>query len=208
MKMYGFKDVNILDSYVFRRLSTSAFSQMEIMSRAAQCTAPGIAGTCMGPKARRQKQPSFVTCYTGNNQHVFIMEILYTKECAWPGQFNQVIVALDLSCHCLSKTFAVPGATKKTAEVTKFGHSPSPLVPTMQMLPAGAGMVFLLGETLKVALSPHFPLNAGSRRMCLERRKSKYAKGSSSIRNVQVSEPHWNIYYKPSRSKRTKISRR
>ncbi|KAK0454289.1 hypothetical protein EV421DRAFT_409130 [Armillaria borealis] len=125
MKMDGFKDAKRLDSYVFRHFTTSAFTQMENMSGAAQRAAPDITGAWMGTKAIMSKaslditreggnDTPFVTYYT-DNDHLLIMEILDVKQCSWPEPSDKFMQQL------------------KTSQETKFGHSPNgPLVPMMQ----------------------------------------------------------------------------
>ncbi|PBK86557.1 hypothetical protein ARMGADRAFT_1047817 [Armillaria gallica] len=132
MKMDGYKDAKRMDSYVFRHFTTSAFTQMENISGAAQRAAPDITGAWMGTKATMSKaslditreggnDTPFVTYYT-DNDHLLIMEILDVKQCSWPEPSDKFMKQL------------------KTSQETKFGHSPNartktilgPLVPMMQ----------------------------------------------------------------------------
>ncbi|KAK0241059.1 hypothetical protein EDD85DRAFT_763497, partial [Armillaria nabsnona] len=116
MKMDGYKDAKRLDSYVFRHFITSAFTQMENMSGAAQ-VAPDITGAWMGTKATMSKaslditreggkDTPFVTYYTDNN-HLLIMEILDVKQCSWAEPSDKFMKQLN------------------TSQETKFGHSPN-----------------------------------------------------------------------------------
>ncbi|SJK98189.1 uncharacterized protein ARMOST_01450 [Armillaria ostoyae] len=118
MRMDGFKDAKILDSYVFRHLATSAFTQIENMSGAAQKAAPDITDAWMGTKAIMSKaslditreggiDTPFVTYFTSDNDHLLIMEILNVKQCSWPEPSDKFMKQL------------------KTSQETKFGHSPN-----------------------------------------------------------------------------------
>ncbi|PBK86528.1 hypothetical protein ARMGADRAFT_529868 [Armillaria gallica] len=92
------------------------------MSGAAQRAAPDITDAWMGTKTTMSKallditreggkDTSFVTYHT-DNDHLLIMEILDVKQCSWPEPSDKATVDLDVSCRCLSQSFAVHEATK------------------------------------------------------------------------------------------------
>ncbi|SJK98183.1 uncharacterized protein ARMOST_01444 [Armillaria ostoyae] len=135
MRMDGFKDAKILDSYVFRHLATSAFTQIENMSGAAQKAAPDITDAWMGTKTIMSKaslditreggiDTPFVTYFTSDNDHLVIMEILDVKQCSWPEPSDKVVVDPDVSCRCLLNLSQFMKQLK-TSQETKFGHSPN-----------------------------------------------------------------------------------
>ncbi len=95
---------------------------MENMSGAAQRAAPDITGAWMDTKVTMSKaslditreggkDTPFVTYYT-DNDHLLIMEILDVKQYSWPEPSDKVIMDPDVSCLCLSQSFAVHEATK------------------------------------------------------------------------------------------------
>ncbi len=82
------------------------------------------------------KDTPFVTYYT-DNDHLIIMEILDVKQCSWPEPSDKVIVDPDVSCRCLSQSFAVHEETKNLSrdQVWTF--------------PTRAGTIFLHGRAPK-----------------------------------------------------------
>ncbi|KAF9030311.1 hypothetical protein BDZ89DRAFT_672575 [Hymenopellis radicata] len=130
VRMDGFKDAARMDTYVFRHFTASAFTQMENMQGVPMNAPDSIQGSWIGVKAKMLSAAlditreggaatPFVTFFAndsqGNNESMFIMEILDVRQVAWPEPTKKAWEQI------------------RTCQETKFGHSATgPIVPMLQ----------------------------------------------------------------------------
>ncbi|KAF8911324.1 hypothetical protein CPB85DRAFT_1253002 [Mucidula mucida] len=183
------------DTYVFRHFTTSAFTQMENMQGVALNAPAGIQGSWIGAKATMSSAAldilissiraggaatPFVTFFAndskGNNESMFIMEILDVKQVAWPEPTKKVSMAWEL------------------IKETKFGHSATgPIVPMLQTPKMPLVLVRYTYMNGRPEGGSQFTLH-------LQNRLAEAMPGASPRKNASLLDPtfvdelqsHWN----------------